>query len=76
MTAHQRDIRLMIEQFLLHPPFKEKSHLWFQEVCALLWDWGERNNRVFRGVDRDPNEVWSLVRFHVSLWASVSKTFL
>lgn len=30
-------------------------------VCAILWDfWSERNNRVFRCLERDPNEVWSL----------------
>lgn len=37
--------------------------------------WGEWNGRIFTGVDRDPSEVWSLVCFHVSLWALVSKPF-
>ena len=36
---------------------------------------GERNERVFGGRERDPSEVWSLARYHVSLWALVSKTF-
>lgn len=30
---------------------------------------------MFCGVERDPGEVWSLARFHVSHWALVSKTF-
>lgn len=39
----------------------------------MLWD--ERNSRPFGGVQRNPQEIWSLVCFHVSLWASISKTF-
>ena len=30
---------------------------------------------VFRGRARDPCEVWSLVKFHMSCWALVSKHF-
>lgn len=30
---------------------------------------------MFRGMDMDPSKVWSLVRFHVLPWASVSKCF-
>ena len=42
----------------------------------LLWVlWGERNGRIFIGVDRDLSEIRSFVCFHVSLWASVSKSF-
>ena len=49
MIARQRDICLMMGEFCLHPPFKEKGRfLCFMGVCALLWDiWGERNNGVF-----------------------------
>ena len=77
MLTRQKDVRLMIREYLLHLPFKEKGRfLLWADVCAVLWGlWGERKNRVFRGVERDPREVWSLVRFHVSLWSSVSKTF-
>lgn len=32
-------------------------------VVGLL---GVRNNRIFRGVERNTNDVWSLVRFYVS----------
>ena len=43
----------------------------------MIWDlWGERNDRVFRGRDKDPYKIRSLVRFHVSPWASVSKLFV
>lgn len=54
---------------LQNPPFKEKGcFLWLAGVCALSCDfWEEKNNRVFCGVERDPSEVWFLVRFHVSL---------
>ena len=30
---------------------------------------------MFRGLDKDPSEIWSFARFNVSLWASVSKLF-
>ena len=30
---------------------------------------------MFGGKDMDPYEVWSLVSFHVPLWALVSKLF-
>ena len=30
---------------------------------------------MFRGRERDHSEVWSLIRFHVFLWASISKSF-
>ena len=46
-----------------------------QSVCCDLGYLGERNDRVFRGRERNPNEVWSLARFHVSLWALVLKAF-
>lgn len=29
---------------------------------------------MFRGMDRDPRETWSLACYHVCLWASISKT--
>lgn len=35
----------------------------------------ERNDWVFCGTERDHSEVWPLIRFHVSLWTSISKTF-
>lgn len=42
----------------------------------IMWVlWGERNSRVFRSLDRDPSETWFIVCFHVSLWASILKTF-
>lgn len=44
-------------------------------LCAILWAlWGELNGKVLEGVESDLSEVWSLVRFHVSLWVTISKT--
>lgn len=41
----------------------------FAWVCALLWDiLGEGNNMVFRGLDKDPSEVWSLASFMFRSW--------
>ena len=62
-------INNMFYQFLLHPPFSDKGGFsWRAGVCAVIWDiWGERNARVFRGRERRDSEIWSLVRFHVSL---------
>lgn len=65
-------LRGMIEEFLLHPLFKENGHfLWLARVRDI---WEERNDRVFRDTNRDPCEVWSLVRFHVFLGASDRKS--
>lgn len=49
----------MIEEFLLHLPFCERGRfLWMAEVCAIMWNhWGKRNNRVFRGSEREPSDV-------------------
>ena len=38
------------------------------DLCCL-------NNRVVRGLDKDPSEVWFLMRIHVSLRVSVLKLF-
>lgn len=35
---------------------------------------GEKNNIVFKELERDLSDVWSLVKFYVSLWAWNSKT--
>lgn len=77
VLANQRDICMVIGEFLLHSPFKEKGCLlWFVGVFGLLWDlWGKRKNEVFRVIDWVASEVWSLVRFHVSRWASVLMNF-
>lgn len=42
----------MIEEFLLHPPLEKKGVFsCLARVCAVIWDvWGERNDRVFRGI--------------------------
>nr|ADN33690.1 SIL1 [Cucumis melo subsp. melo] len=49
--AGLHSIRAMIEEFLLHPPSRDKGvFLWLAEVCAVVWYiWGERNDRVFWG---------------------------
>lgn len=61
-------LHAMMEELLLNPPFGEKDCFFrCAGVCAILWVlWGEWNSRIFRGVNRDPLEVWFL-RFHVSL---------
>lgn len=68
----------MIKEFLLNPPFGERG--WFlcrACVCAIMWVlWDERNRRVFRAVEREARDIWSLVCFHVSGWALISKVFL
>lgn len=34
-------------------------------MCNFIWVlWGERNNRVFKGMDRDPREILPLACFH------------
>lgn len=58
----------MMEEFLFHPPFRERSFVGFARVWNVFEKFGERDNRMFRGLDKDPSEVWSLVRFRVSLF--------
>ncbi|KAG7026028.1 hypothetical protein SDJN02_12526, partial [Cucurbita argyrosperma subsp. argyrosperma] len=32
-------------------------------VCSLFFK-GDMNNRTFKGIERDPSDFWSLVRFY------------
>lgn len=43
-----------------------------QGVHFVVGSLGERNNWIFKGLDRESFDVWSLLRFHVSFWASVT----
>ena len=56
--AGQRSVRTTIEEFLLHPPFKEKGHfLRFARVGVVIWDIfderNERNDLVFTGKEKN-----------------------
>lgn len=65
-----------INSCFTHHFSKKGLFLWIDDICALLWGlWEERNNRVFRGVEQSRDGVLSLVRFHISLWASICKDF-
>ncbi|XP_016900613.1 uncharacterized protein LOC107990976 [Cucumis melo] len=77
LYARHRDVRGMIEEFLLNLPCGERGRfLWRACVCAILWVlWDETNRRVFWGVERGTGEIWLVIRYHVSLWDSISKTF-
>lgn len=44
-------------------------------MCCVVRLEGERNDRTFRGVERDSSDMWFLVRFYVSLWALVVRLF-
>ena len=67
--ALYRDVRGIIEENLLNLPCGERSRfLWHACVCAILWVlWDERNRRVFRGVEREVGETWSVIPYHISL---------
>ena len=67
---------MTIKEFLLHPPFRENVGFFMacRGVCCYLGHLGGEE-QVFRGREKGYSEVWSLVRFHISLWASISKTF-
>lgn len=69
LLARHKDTSVMIKEFLLHPSFCEKGQFFLCfGVCITFWVlWGKWNNRVFRGLERDPSDVWSLVRYYVSL---------
>ena len=76
-TARPRVVGNLIEEYLPNPLIREKGKfLWSATVCVILWAlWGEWNNKILRGVERDPKDLWSLVHYHVSLWVSLSKAF-
>lgn len=73
--ARQRDISILIREFF-HPPYHEKESFlvayWVALSCEVF---GVKVMRVFRGLERDPNDVWSFIRFYVSPWASILKCF-
>ena len=60
------------------PPSTSQRKVIFSSLqgCTLCCGiFGRREITVFCGVQRDPSEAWSLVRFHVPRWNSISKTF-
>lgn len=59
--------------FCIHLLERVVIFFWLARVCSIVCDiLGERSDRVLRGKERDSSEVWSLMKFHVSLWALVS----
>lgn len=54
---------------------KKAVFLWCAEMCYFMGFMEECNSRVFRGLERDPLDVWALARFHVSLLALILKIF-
>lgn len=50
------DIIATNREVFLYLPFRDKGRdLWFDGVCALLLDlWGERYDKMFRGVEKGP----------------------
>lgn len=66
----------MMEEFLLYLPLREKvgfyGLLGFALLCQIF---GESKIVMFRGLEKDPSNIWSSIRFHVSLQGSISKTF-
>lgn len=74
--AWHRDTCDMIIEFLIHLPVCEKGRFmacW--DVEYYVGYLSEQNNCVFRGLERDPRDVWPLVRFYVSLQTSISRVF-
>lgn len=64
----------MLEEAIHYHLFRDKG--WFLKQASfftVLSDlWFERNNMIFRGIERLREEAWDLVWFHVSLWTAVS----
>lgn len=54
-----RSDRATIKEFLLHLPFNDKGgFLLLVGVCTIVWDiWGERNDRVFRGREKEHSRL-------------------
>lgn len=62
-----RGTRDIIEEFLLHPPFREKGQfLWLARICAIMCNlWGKMYNRVFEGLERELEDVELLLGFTI-----------
>lgn len=66
MHARHRDTSAIIEELLLNLPYRANGcFLWLVGVCNLKFG-GVSGVLVFRGVNRDPSDIWSFVLFHVS----------
>ncbi|TYK23974.1 DNA repair protein RAD51-like protein 4 isoform X1 [Cucumis melo var. makuwa] len=61
-TALDWSVKVTIEEFLLHLPFRdEEVFLLLAGACVVIWDiWDERNDQVFRGRKREYSEIWPL----------------
>lgn len=64
----------MVGKFLLHPPFRRNGRL--LGVRYFLGDLGEQNSRVFRRPEKNPSDVGSFIKFHVSLWVRCGRAFV
>ena len=54
----------------------EAKVLWKITCFLLIWIvWRERNVRIFEDKWRSIEMIWDLVYFHLSFWASITKTF-
>lgn len=60
------DTNDMFGEFLLYSPLRDKGgFLFVVGVCAILWYlWGEWNNKVFRGLGKDPSDVLGTQKEH------------
>lgn len=75
LTCH-RDTSEMIRVFVLHPLLAKRIDVYGLSRCVILGDIrNQKNNRVFRCLESGPSNLWSLIRFCISLWASTSKNF-
>lgn len=50
----------------------KRNFLWHVGVWSILW---ERNSGIFRVTKRSYSDVWLFVRFYVSLWTSMTRSF-
>lgn len=76
--ALTRGCSSMVERSFFIRPFTLRVLFFFvlTSYSATLWGlWVEWSIIIFREVERSLEEVWSLVRFHVSFWAWMLKRF-
>lgn len=69
----QKGLRRGVKWVMGNNRLRDKGRfLWQSCFFATLWGiWLERNNRMFRGVERSLESVWNLIRFNMSLGGSV-----
>ena len=74
-STHLRVYNEMMKKFHVHPPFNGRENFLEEPTVIYCRLRGKRNNRTLTEVGYINCDVWSIVRFYVSLWDCVKLFF-